>query len=140
MTTTNTIRPGAYISPSRRRACNRCGKTELAWWQSSRTGRWVLVNTVESQDDIKRARDVRWIAPWMPHRCDQVLQRQAEHEAWMDKQRLHDLLKPLDDSIMDAVVAGDDDHAKTLIVYRQQVVAEFEAGTFDGYLNGPPKH
>ncbi len=131
MQTATDRKPGDYITAAQTRSCDRCGAANLAWWQSTRTGRWMLVNTAPSQDDIKAARDVRYIAPWSPHRCERELARQAKRDDEIRASRLRELTDPLYEAASNADTAGDTDRCRTLIGYAQRVRAEFEAGTFD---------
>jgi hypothetical protein len=60
--------PGEYVPTNRRVTCKRCGAGDLAWYQN-KAGRWYLAMCLISRDENKRRNDVRYIAPWQPHRC-----------------------------------------------------------------------
>ena len=132
MGTATDRKPGDYITADKTRSCDRCGAAYLAWWKSTRTGRWMLVNTAPSRDDVKRARDVRYITPWSPHRCERELARRAKRDEELRAARLRGLTDPIYDDVMDAEVAGDTERARLLVGYAKRVRDEFEAGTFDG--------
>lgn len=90
-------KPGDYITAKNRTTCNRCGQRDLAWYRT-KAGKWLLCNTAPSQDHRKAVRDVRYIAPWAPHRCGD---RQDRHAAVETEQERQDRARNMLDFIED---------------------------------------
>jgi len=99
-------RPGDYIRPERRATCKRCNTGDLGWYQNKR-GRWYLCNTAPSQDDSKRLQGVRYLAPWSPHRCEDVLAKRAERDEQEQRERDAEAQLPELRAICDALAEGD---------------------------------
>ena len=127
MTTATERKPGDYIRDAQTKTCNHCGAADLAWWKSTRTGKWILVNTAPSQDDVKRARGVRYIAPWSPHRCERELARRAERDAELRKAYVRNRTASFYEQIMGAEEAGDHERVRELLIEAQQARSEAEA-------------
>ena len=125
--TENTRRPGDYINASETRSCNRCGTANLAWWKTTRAGRWVLVNTAPSRDDVKRARDVRYITPWSPHRCERELARRAADDAEAREAEIRRATDPIYEQAMQADLAGGNARVRELLLQARAVRERIEA-------------
>ena len=116
MTATTDRRPGDYIRANETRNCDRCGAAYLAWWKASKSGRWMLVNTAPSKDDIKRARDVRYITPWSPHRCERELARRAAAEAEAREAEIRRLTDPIYEQVMGLDHVADAERVRELLL------------------------
>ena len=125
--TENTRRPGDYINASETRSCDRCAAANLAWWKSSRSGRWILVNTAPSRDDVKRARDVRYITPWSPHRCERELARRAAADAEALEAEIRRATAPIYEQALQADLAGDNARVRELLLQARAVCERIEA-------------
>jgi len=124
-------RPGDYLNARETRSCDRCGASYLAWWKSNRTGRWVLVNTAPSRDDVKRARDVRYLTPWSPHRCERELTRRAAADAEAREAEIRRATDPIYEQALQADLAGDNARLRELLLQARAIRERIEAKQAD---------
>lgn len=85
------MRNGAWftVDGSRLKTCKFCGCPMLYWAESKRTGKPYLANTRPYIEKEGRPRDVRWVMPNSPHKCEDYRARRERWEALgeLDKER-----------------------------------------------------